>query len=56
MVVLMNDTIIIAIMGVLGVIVLNFSDELDNETIMFFSGLFIVVLSVVDLILREILT
>ena len=56
MVVLMNDTIIIAIMGVLGVVILNFSDELDNETIMFLSGLFIVVLSVFDLILREILT
>lgn len=52
----MNDTIIIAIMGVLGVVILNFSDELDNETIMFLSGLFIVVLSVFDLILREILT
>ena len=51
----MNDSIIIAIMGVLGVIVLNFSDDLDNETIMFLSGLFIVVLSVVDLILKEIL-
>lgn len=52
----MNDSFVIAIMGVLGVIVLNFSDELDNETIMFLSGLFIVVLSVIDLIiLREIL-
>ena len=52
----MNDSFIIAIIGVLGVIVLNFSDDLDNETIMFLSGLFIVVLSVFDLILREILT
>ena len=51
----MNDSIIIAIMGVLDVIVLNFSDDLDNETIMFLSGLFIVVLSVIDLILREVL-
>lgn len=51
----MNE-IIITILDVFGVIVLNFSDELDNETIMFLSGLFIAVLSVVDLILREILT
>lgn len=49
----MNDTFIIAIMGV---IILNFSDDLNNETVMFLSGLFIVVLYVVDLILREILT
>lgn len=52
----MNDTIIIVIMGVLGVLVLNFSDDLNNETIMFLCGLSIAVLSVVDLILREILT
>lgn len=51
----MNDSFIIAIMGVLGVIVLNFSDELDNETVMFLCGLSIIVLSVVDLLLREIL-
>lgn len=50
----MNEGII-CVIGVLGVIVLNFSDDLNNETIMFFSGLSIVVLSVVDLILREIL-
>jgi len=51
----MNDTFIITIMGVLGVVILNFSDELDNETVMFLCGLSIVVLSVVDLILREVL-
>ena len=51
----MNDSFIIAIMGVLGALVINFCDDLNNENIMFFSGLFIVVLSVVDLILREIL-
>jgi hypothetical protein len=51
----MNDTFIIVIFGVLGVIILNFSDDLNNETIMFLSGLLIVVLSVFDLILREIL-
>jgi hypothetical protein len=52
----MNDTFIIVIMGVLSVIVLNFSDDLNNEIIMFLCGLSIIVLSVVDLILREILT
>ena len=52
----MNDTFIIAIFSVLGVIILNFSDEVDNEVIMFLCGLFIVVLSVFDLILKEILT
>lgn len=51
----MNDTFIIVIIGVLGAIVLNFSDELDNEVIMFLCGLSIAVLSVIDLILREIL-
>ena len=49
----MIHSFIIAIIGVLGVIVLNFSNNLDNETIMFLSGLFIVVLSVVYLILKE---
>ena len=51
----MNDTFIITIMGVLGVVILNFSDELDNETVMFLCGLSIAVLSVIDLILREVL-
>lgn len=51
----MNDTFIIVIFGVLGLIVLNFFEDLDNEVIMFLCGLSIVVLSVVDLILREIL-
>ena len=52
MVDLMNDTIIIVIMGVLGGLVVNFCDDLNNQNIMFFSGLFIAVLSVVDLVLR----
>ena len=51
----MNDSLVIAIMGVIGVIILNFSEDLDNEVIMFLCGLAIVALSVGDLILREIL-
>jgi hypothetical protein len=47
----MNDTFIIAIIGVLGVIILNFSDDLNNETIMFLCGLSIVFLSMMLLIL-----
>lgn len=52
----MNDRFIIVIMGVLGFIVMNFFEDLDNECIMFLCGLSIIVLSIVDLILREILT
>ena len=55
MAVLMNDSFVIAIFGVLGVIILNFSEDLDNEVIMFLCGLAIVALPVADLTLREIL-
>ena len=51
----MNDTFIIVIMGVIGLIILNFFEDLDNECIIFLCGLSIIVLSVVDLLLREIL-
>lgn len=47
----MNDSFIIAIIGVLGVLVVNFSDDLNNEIIMFLCGLSIVFLSVLLLIL-----